>query len=93
MSVLLPFLDLYPITIISDRYTGVYSGGRFTAWNLYEDKVPAEISLDDVTCNNFWVENKIVCGIGYTPNEALEDLYNKLIKEIIAQESDTTKVD
>lgn len=26
--------DIYPLTIVKDRYTGVYSGGIYTAWKL-----------------------------------------------------------
>ena len=26
--------EIYPLTIINDRYAGTYSGGIFTAWNM-----------------------------------------------------------
>ena len=46
--------DIYPLTITKDRYTGVYSGGEWTAWYCDADMVPHEIASDDVTCCDFW---------------------------------------
>lgn len=46
--------DIYPLTITKDRYTGVYSGGEWTAWHCDADEVPSEIASDDVTCCDFW---------------------------------------
>lgn len=46
--------DIYPLTITKDRYTGVYSGGEWTAWYCDADDVPPEIAADDVTCCDFW---------------------------------------
>lgn len=48
--------DIYPLTITKDRYTGVYSGGGWTAWYCDADMVPSEIAADDVTCCSFWNE-------------------------------------
>ena len=69
------FESIYPLTIVSDRYGGVYSHGAFTAWNLETYEVPTEISGDDVTCMNFWHKNKIPCGKGQTVEEAVGNLY------------------
>lgn len=70
---------IYPVTIISDRYDGVYSGGKWTAWNLDESEIPEDASGDDLACYDFWnMEEKPVCGIGQTPNEAYEDLKMKI---------------
>ena len=69
------FESIYPLTIVSDRYSGVYSHGAFTAWNLETYEVPTEISGDDVTCMNFWHESKIPCGKGQTVEEAVGNLY------------------
>ena len=44
----------YPLTIVHDRYNGCYSGGEFTAWNLYPQDVPEEIDSDDVNCCVFF---------------------------------------
>ena len=65
---------IYPLTIIQDRYNGIYSGGKFTAWNLYPDELPEEVFGDDVTCRCFWDDIEIAVGRGSTPTEALFDL-------------------
>lgn len=69
---------IYPLTIVSDRYGGTYSGGNFTAWNLDFDEIPHAVNSDDVDCHEFWLENQIVVGKGSTINEAIYDLYLKL---------------
>lgn len=74
------FESIYPLTIVADRYGGVYSRGTFTAWNLDTDEVPTEIASDDVTCMNFWYENTIPCGKGATVDEAVGNLYIALHK-------------
>ena len=71
----------YPLTICFDRYSGTYSGGEFTAWNLDADDVPEEIHSDDVTCSLFWDKNEIPVGTGYTPEEAIKNLICILRKE------------
>lgn len=75
------FESIYPLTIVADRYGGVYSRGAFTAWNLDTDEVPTEIASDDVTCMNFWGKNKITCGKGATVEEAVGNLYIALHKQ------------
>lgn len=72
---------IYPITIISDRYSGTYSGGEWTAWALYPENLPDGIIDGDVECACAWVNlkedrkhGKIAFGIGNTPDEALRDL-------------------
>lgn len=73
--------DLYPLTIIRDRYTGVYSGASFTAWNLDYDEIPYEVSGDDISCYQFWsgLDTAIyVVGKGATVEEAYCDLLQKM---------------
>lgn len=70
--------DIYPLVIIEDRYTGVYSNGKYTAWNMYFEDIPKEIDEDDVTCHNFWHSYDGIVGLGKTPNEAIDDLHKKL---------------
>ena len=70
--------DIYPLTIIKDRYCGAYSGGLYTAWNLAFECVPVQINFDDVTCSNFWAFNTIKVGKGNTPIEAIENLRKRL---------------
>ena len=81
---------IYPLTIIIDRYSGTYSGGAFTVWNLYPETVPDAIYSDDCTCDEFWYEigddeksynyrkyhNRY--GVGNTIQAAIDDLYKKL---------------
>ena len=74
------FESIFPLTIVADRYSGVYSHGAFTAWNLEAYEVPAEIAGDDVTCMNFWNKNIIPCGKGATVEEAVCNLYIELHK-------------
>ena len=74
---------IYPLTVVRDRYTGSYSGGRFTAWNVDVEDVPEDINEDDVTCYEFWwgdESKKYAIGKGRTPNEAIKDLA-KVLKE------------
>lgn len=73
-----PQTDIYPLTIVEDRYTGVYSNGEYTAWNMYFDEIPQDIDGDDVSCYDFWHSYNGIVGLGRTPNEAIEDLRQKL---------------
>ena len=70
--------DVYPLTIVKDRYNGCYSGGAYTAWNKEPQEIPEAIDLGDIDCWNFWSDNKEIVGIGLTPNLAVENLINKL---------------
>ena len=79
--------EIYPLTIVFDRYSGAYSGGKFTAWNCNTEDVPQAISSDDVSCDEFWetVDNdsaqSIKFGVGDTVIEAVSDLLRKTNKE------------
>lgn len=72
---------IYPLTIIFDRYTGCYSGGKVTVWNTFPENIPEEIFSDDNTCDHFWLHEAEDCHIGYgvgnTIQEAIDDLYFK----------------
>ena len=75
--------NLYPLTIVMDRYSGVYSGGKFTAWNLDFDEVPEEICWGDGSALEIFRDirngkRNIVYGVGATPDEAVMDLYMKI---------------
>ena len=71
---------IYPLTIKADRYSGVYSGGKYTAWPYSESDIPDEVFADDVSCAHMWsvikTERQHV-GVGCTPSVALVDLYLK----------------
>lgn len=68
--------DLYPITIILDRYNGTYSGGKWMAFNCYPWQIPEDIFNDDESCCEFWFSKKkyIRYGTGNSIDEAVENL-------------------
>ena len=76
--------EIYPLVIIRDRYTGVYSGGKYTAWSGDVEDIlpPPEVYADDIVCMDFWYEQEknqtYIVGKGNTVSEALADLYIQL---------------
>jgi hypothetical protein len=71
--------EIYPLTIIRDRYNGIYSGGSYLAFNLNYDEIPIEISGSDIPCLEWWKENKyILVGKGYDITSAIFDLVVKM---------------
>lgn len=70
--------DIYPLTIISDRYDGCYTGGIYLACNLYPEIV-AELELDD---EDYWKDptNRSQIGFGNTISGALTNLISKMNK-------------
>ena len=81
-GVRLPFWDIvqepiYPLTIITDRYDGTYSGSKVLAFNMDYYELPEDIDGDDVTCAEFFHKTQIVYGKGDTPLEAYRDLILK----------------
>ena len=77
-----PFVEdtIYPLTIMADRYNGVYSDGEYLAFNLDFDEIPQGVSGDDATAMEFWdyYSKDYIVGKGRTVSEALLDLYIKL---------------
>jgi hypothetical protein len=80
---------IYPLTIIADRYSGTYSGGKFTAWNVFPQNIPDDVESEDVECMMFWDKKEyqhltndfnepVFVGFGETPDKALLDLYIKI---------------
>ena len=47
--------DIYPLTVIRDRYNGTYSGASYLAFNLDSNLVPSEIHESDVPCSYFGI--------------------------------------
>lgn len=74
--------DIYPLTIVSDRYGGTYSGANFLAFNLPYFDIPDEIGGSDPDEMDFWDISKTcdeyTIGKGHTAQHAFDDLYNKL---------------
>lgn len=73
--------ELYPLCVLKDRYGGVYSGGKWTAWISGIDWVPEGIFGDDVECAICWDNlrnerkaGKILFGVGNSVDEALREL-------------------
>lgn len=66
--------DIWPLTIVKDRYDGVYSGGKWTAWNMNHWKVPKAVNGDDHECASLCAIYNAVYGRGETPQEAIDDL-------------------
>lgn len=77
----------YPLTVVMDRYSGIFSGGKFTAWNRDPDMIPDDVYGGDSEAFDFWKKyhndrgkksdfNTI--GFGNTVEEAIDDLISKL---------------
>ena len=77
--------DIYPLTIMRDRYGGVYSEGQFLAFNDYFHHLPKDIAGSDGDCLTFWLafeqgkslnyfNQPIFCGKGSSPTKALNNL-------------------
>jgi len=75
--------DIYPLTIVSDRYGGSYSGGKYLAMNVDPDCFPDEIGGCDTTEMNFWDidDNSFLVGKGETIMKAVESLRDLLIAD------------
>lgn len=70
---------MLPVTVVKDRYSGVYSGGAWLAlageWT--EEELDAGPHESDVECAIFFEEHKHEVGIGPNPSLALVDLIMK----------------
>lgn len=67
------------ITVITDRYCGTWSGGKFTAWDMPLREIPYAVADNDIPCREFWhtKAKEYLIGIGDTPEEAYKDLIKK----------------
>lgn len=72
--------DIYPLTIIKDRYMGTYSGGKYLAFNLDFDEIPEDVIGSDVPCRQFFYETDLVYGKGSTVDEAIKDLARQIME-------------
>ena len=77
-------VDILPLTITKDVYKGIYSGGKFAAWNLDHTSVLEEIDNGfESSCKNFWNNKQALeyfCpGVGNTIELAIQDLNKKLL--------------
>jgi len=71
-------LEIYPLTIICDRYNGSYSQAKYLAFPLDHWSIPEEIGGADPDEDGFWNytdrHKEYIIGKGDTPQEALKDL-------------------
>jgi len=74
-------LNLGLVTIVDDRYGGADSDGKWLAWRGNAEDIPYESdSPDDHERFIFWKDYKGIVGKGNNPNDALIDLYKKVIE-------------
>ena len=77
--------DIYPLTVMKDRYSGVYSEGKYLAFNDYFHHLPKNIAGSDGDCLTFWSDFEqgkslnyfnylVFCGKGNSPTKALNNL-------------------
>lgn len=71
---------IYPLTIVTDRYGGTYSGGKFLAFNLDRENIPDAVGGGDCEEMEFFMDDIFMIGKGDTPNDAYFDLYCQLYK-------------
>lgn len=85
---------LYPLTIIADRYMGIFCGGQFIAWNCEPEYIPTDIFGGDGDNLDIWKDilkkdeeekrslfrTYPLFGIGSSINEAVDNL-DKRVKE------------
>jgi len=65
----------WPLTVVSDRYGGVYSGAEWTAWPLEPGEIPEPVGGSDTECQAWWkAAGDVVVGKGTSPNEAVDAL-------------------
>jgi hypothetical protein len=69
----------YPTTIVRDRYSGLFSGGKYVAFPSSFDELDPAIGGDDGDCAAYWAEaDQSPYGVGETPQEAVQHLKEKL---------------
>ena len=68
----------YPLTIIRDRYNGIYSGNDWIAFPLRIDEIPTAVNSYDEECVAFWGNYAEPYGLGDTPDAAFSDLLAKI---------------
>lgn len=84
--------NIYPLTIIKDRYNGTYSKGKYLAFNDDYYNIPKEVDGEGGDCSSFWstFPNKkalngmgkpLNVGRGNSPQDALYDLEIQESKE------------
>jgi hypothetical protein len=63
--------DLQPCVVVRTRYSGVYEGGRWAAFQAYpEDLVGEDWAAGDTIVAGWWAKRRGIIGIGESPEEA-----------------------
>lgn len=70
----------YPLTIVSDRYNGGYSKGKYIAFPLEPWEINWSVNGNDIECMNYWNDFAGIIGKGNTPNEAKFNLIENMKK-------------
>lgn len=78
-------MSVYPCTIVRDRYSGTYSGGEWTAWNLDPEDLPEGLGGSDPEEMHLFSDKSLIYGIGQTPDLACDDLVIKVRASIKKQ--------
>jgi len=79
-GILLFLENLYPLTIITDRYHGTYSGGEYLAFPLLHTQIPAAVCGNDSECLSYWqTEDRLdyLIGKGNSPSNAIHNLIDR----------------
>lgn len=76
------YKNKYPLTILKDRYGGIYSGGDYLAFPLEPNNLPYGYAASEVTCVSFWKDYSEPVGKGNTPEEASVILNELIMKEL-----------
>ncbi len=69
---------LYRIDIVQTRYGGSYEGGPWTAFSNSRYDPGCEAFGHDLVCAQWWDDHRHEVGLGATPNDALQDLIQKV---------------
>ena len=77
--------EIYPLTVIKDRYRGTYSGGKYLAFNLDFNEIPEDVIGSDVPCRQFFYETDLIYGRGNTPDEAIWDLATQRLRAKVCE--------
>lgn len=72
----------YPVTIVKDRYGGVYSGAKWIAFN--REVAPDKVGGSDMQEMEFWREDHedYLIGKGATPDAAYHNLIENIIEKL-----------
>jgi hypothetical protein len=72
--------DMWPVTIVTARYGGIYEPGRWLAFAHHPQSLPDDWDAGDVACAAFWSDprRRAEVGGGDNPQDAYDDLLLKM---------------